>query len=134
MTRRCRPASSISSADDPEGARSSPDRTHLVGEVQARTDRRAVDDRLRLEITVEICLDRCVFSVERNKSGELVRFGDGAPIGPDDIGQLVGPGLAHVPPVGGAAGQPHQTLVPGGHFLQDGRGEDVAAALANWLH
>lgn len=52
MTLRCRPASSISSADDLEGARSSPDRTHLVGEVQARTDRRAADDRLRLEITV----------------------------------------------------------------------------------
>jgi haloalkane dehalogenase len=35
--------------------------------------------------------------------------------------------------VPGAAGQPHQTFEPGGHFLQDDRGEDVAAALANWL-
>lgn len=35
--------------------------------------------------------------------------------------------------VPGAAGQPHQTFEPGGHFLQDDRGEDVAAALAAWL-
>ena len=35
--------------------------------------------------------------------------------------------------VPGAAGQPHQTFEPGGHFLQDDRGEDVAAALATWL-
>ena len=33
----------------------------------------------------------------------------------------------------GAAGQPHQTFTPGGHFLQDDRGEDVAAALIAWL-
>lgn len=35
--------------------------------------------------------------------------------------------------VPGAAGQPHQEFVPGGHFLQDDRGEDVAAALVDWL-
>ena len=35
--------------------------------------------------------------------------------------------------VPGAARQPHQRLEPGGHFLQDDRGEDVAAALVNWL-
>ncbi len=35
--------------------------------------------------------------------------------------------------VPGAAGQPHQELRPGGHFLQDDRGEDVAAALVEWL-
>ena len=35
--------------------------------------------------------------------------------------------------VPGAAGQPHQTFEPGGHFLQDDRGEDVAAALVSWL-
>ncbi|NNE74043.1 MAG: alpha/beta fold hydrolase [Acidimicrobiales bacterium] len=33
----------------------------------------------------------------------------------------------------GAAGQPHQSLRPGGHFIQDDRGEDVAAALIAWL-
>jgi haloalkane dehalogenase len=33
----------------------------------------------------------------------------------------------------GAAGQPHQTFEPGGHFLQDDRGEDVAAAIIDWL-
>lgn len=33
----------------------------------------------------------------------------------------------------GAAGQPHRTFRPGGHFLQDDRGEDVAAALIDWL-
>lgn len=33
----------------------------------------------------------------------------------------------------GAAGQPHQELSPGGHFIQDDRGEDLAAALINWL-
>jgi haloalkane dehalogenase len=35
--------------------------------------------------------------------------------------------------VPGASGQPHQTFEPGGHFLQDDRGEDVAAALVAWL-
>ncbi len=33
----------------------------------------------------------------------------------------------------GAAGQPHQSFEPGGHFLQDDRGEDVAAAVIAWL-
>jgi haloalkane dehalogenase len=33
----------------------------------------------------------------------------------------------------GAAGQPHQTFEPGGHFLQDDRGEDVAAAVISWM-
>ncbi len=33
----------------------------------------------------------------------------------------------------GAAGQPHQTFEPGGHFLQDDRGEDVVAAMLAWL-
>lgn len=35
--------------------------------------------------------------------------------------------------VPGAAGQPHQQFEPGGHFLQDDRGEDVVAALIDWL-
>lgn len=35
--------------------------------------------------------------------------------------------------VPGAAGQPHQEFEPGGHFLQDDRGEDVADALIAWL-
>ncbi len=34
--------------------------------------------------------------------------------------------------VPGAAGQPHQTFEPGGHFVQDDRGEDIAAALIEW--
>jgi haloalkane dehalogenase len=33
----------------------------------------------------------------------------------------------------GAAGQPHATFEPGGHFLQDDRGEDVAAAILAWM-
>ena len=35
--------------------------------------------------------------------------------------------------VPGATGQPHQRFEPGGHFLQDDRGEDVVAALIAWL-
>jgi len=35
--------------------------------------------------------------------------------------------------VPGAAGQPHQQLSPGGHFIQDDRGEDLAAALIDWI-
>lgn len=35
--------------------------------------------------------------------------------------------------VPGAAGQPHQRFEPGGHFLQDDRGEDVVNALIGWL-
>ena len=33
----------------------------------------------------------------------------------------------------GAAGQPHATFEPGGHFIQDDHGEAVAAALIAWL-
>ncbi len=33
----------------------------------------------------------------------------------------------------GAAAQPHQTFEPGGHFIQDDCGEDVAAAIIRWL-
>jgi haloalkane dehalogenase len=32
----------------------------------------------------------------------------------------------------GAAGQPHATFEPGGHFIQDDHGEEVAAALIAW--
>jgi haloalkane dehalogenase len=44
-------------------------------------------------------------------------------------------GLHHefIERVPGAAGQPHQEFEPGGHFIQDDRGEDVAAALVAWL-
>lgn len=35
--------------------------------------------------------------------------------------------------VPGAAGQPHQEFSPGGHFIQDDRGEDIAAALIAWI-
>ena len=43
--------------------------------------------------------------------------------------------LAHefIDRVPGASGQPHQRFEPGGHFIQDDRGEDVAAALIAWL-
>ena len=33
----------------------------------------------------------------------------------------------------GAQGQPHATFEPAGHFLQDDRGDDVAAAIIAWL-
>ena len=33
----------------------------------------------------------------------------------------------------GASGQPHAQFEPGGHFLQDDRGEDVVAAILGWL-
>ncbi|WP_436792555.1 haloalkane dehalogenase [Actinospongicola halichondriae] len=51
---------------------------------------------------------------------------------PDDfvLGQLQPTFTEAIP---GADGQPHQTFQPGGHFLQDDRGEDVAAALIDWL-
>jgi haloalkane dehalogenase len=46
--------------------------------------------------------------------------------------------LGHLQPtfvdrIPGAAGQPHQQFEPGGHFLQDDRGEDVAAAILSWM-
>ena len=46
--------------------------------------------------------------------------------------------LGHLQPsfvdrIPGAAGQPHQTFEPGGHFLQDDCGEDVVAAILAWL-
>ena len=33
----------------------------------------------------------------------------------------------------GASGQPHAQFEPGGHCLQDDRGEDVVAAIIAWL-
>lgn len=50
---------------------------------------------------------------------------------PDD------PVLGHLAPgfidrIPGAAGQPHRTFQPGGHFVQDDRGEDLAAELIAW--
>lgn len=51
---------------------------------------------------------------------------------PDDfvLGHLQSTFTEAIP---GAEGQPHQTFQPGGHFLQDDRGEDVAASLIDWL-
>ncbi len=46
------------------------------------------------------------------------------------LGQL---GQEFIDRVPGASGQPHQLFEPGGHFLQDDRGEDVVAALIDWL-
>lgn len=46
---------------------------------------------------------------------------------------LGGLGQQFIDRVPGANGQPHQRFEPGGHFLQDDRGEDVAAALIDWL-
>ena len=33
----------------------------------------------------------------------------------------------------GAAGQPHQTFTPAGHFIQDDRGPELAAAIVGWV-
>ena len=51
---------------------------------------------------------------------------------PDDpvLGGLNKEFIERVP---GAAEQPHQELFPGGHFVQDDRGEDIAAALIEWM-
>jgi haloalkane dehalogenase len=51
---------------------------------------------------------------------------------PDDpvLGRLRHEFIERVP---GAAGQAHQEFFPGGHFLQDDRVEDIAAALIEWL-
>lgn len=46
------------------------------------------------------------------------------------LGQLHHEFIERVP---GAAGQPHQELTPGGHFVQDDRGEDIAGALIAWM-
>jgi len=35
--------------------------------------------------------------------------------------------------VPGASGQPHQQFEPGGHFIQDDHGEEVAAAIVSWM-
>jgi haloalkane dehalogenase len=51
---------------------------------------------------------------------------------PDDpvLGHLQSSFVDRIP---GAAGQPHQQLRPGGHFIQDDRGEELAAILRGWL-
>ena len=46
------------------------------------------------------------------------------------LGQLHAEFIERIP---GAAGQPHRLLEPGGHFVQDDRGEDIAAALIAWM-
>ena len=33
----------------------------------------------------------------------------------------------------GAAGQPHTTIVGGGHFVQEDRGPEVAQVLVDWI-
>jgi haloalkane dehalogenase len=50
---------------------------------------------------------------------------------PDDpvLGHLAEEFVARVP---GAIGQPHRQFRPGGHFVQDDRGEDIAEALLTW--
>lgn len=51
---------------------------------------------------------------------------------PDDpvLGALHHEFIERVP---GASGQPHQEFQPGGHFVQDDRGEDIADALIAWM-
>ncbi len=51
---------------------------------------------------------------------------------PDDIvlGRLQDTLVTRIP---GAAGQPHQTFSPAGHFIQDDVGEQLAAAMVDWL-
>ncbi len=46
------------------------------------------------------------------------------------LGHLASTFIDRIP---GARGQPHRTFEPGGHFVQDDRGEDIAAALIDWL-
>jgi len=46
------------------------------------------------------------------------------------LGQMHHEFIERVP---GASGQPHQEFAPGGHFIQDDCGEDIAAALISWL-
>jgi haloalkane dehalogenase len=46
------------------------------------------------------------------------------------LGHLANGFISRIP---GATDQPHQTFQPGGHFIQDDRGEDIAAALIAWL-
>ena len=46
------------------------------------------------------------------------------------LGHLAQTFIERIP---GAAGQPHRRFEPGGHFVQDDRGEDIADALIEWL-
>ena len=50
---------------------------------------------------------------------------------PEDpvLGHLASDFATRIP---GAVGQPHQEFRPGGHFIQDDRGEDIATALVAW--
>ncbi len=56
----------------------------------------------------------------------LTAFSDGDPItaGSDAVLQ------ARIP---GAAGQPHTTIVGGGHFLQEDKGEELAAVVVDFI-
>jgi haloalkane dehalogenase len=51
---------------------------------------------------------------------------------PDDVvlGRLQDTLVKRIP---GAAGQPHQTFSPAGHFIQDDVGEQLAKAIVDWL-
>jgi haloalkane dehalogenase len=56
----------------------------------------------------------------------LCAFSDGDPITKGNDKHLI----ARIP---GTAGQPHTTIVGGGHFLQEDKGEDLAAAVASFI-
>jgi haloalkane dehalogenase len=64
--------------------------------------------------------------LERYDRPFLTAFSDGDPItaGSDAVLQ------ARIP---GAAGQPHTTIVGGGHFLQEDKGEELAAVVADLI-
>jgi len=56
----------------------------------------------------------------------LTLFGTDDPV----LGNLAALFIDQVP---GAVGQPHKSFSPGGHFIQDDRGEELAAALIDWI-
>jgi haloalkane dehalogenase len=56
----------------------------------------------------------------------LTAFSDSDPVtrGGDKVFQKLVPG---------ATGQPHTTIVGGGHFLQEDKGEELAQVVVDWL-
>ena len=96
-----------------------------------------------MQVQVEVCFE--VKAPPRGESGRAITAleGVGVDTGAHELPMAAGQQVSrpyieggHQAPVAsmpGAAGQPHTTIVGGGHFLQEGKGEELAHVIVDWL-
>ena len=83
-----------------------------------------LDEAVELGLTMLDTAERTV--LEKWDKPFLTRWCPNDPV----LGHL---GQTFIERIPGAAGQPHRNFEPGGLFIQDDRGEDIADALIHWL-